>query len=135
MAGNSARSRSILIERNFKIGTYQYVVKLNNAADTIEAMNDMPVKTVGGGTVFLHDVGHVRDGNSPQQNIVHVNGARAVLSTVLKNGQASTIDVVNGIKNLLPLLRQQLPDALKIDVLADQSLFVKAAINGVVREG
>jgi CzcA family heavy metal efflux pump len=120
---------------NIKIGSYQYVVKLNNAADTIEAMNDMPVKTVGGGTVFLHDVGHVRDGNSPQQNIVHVNGARAVLSTVLKNGQASTIDVVNGIKNLLPTLRSQLPDALKIDVLSDQSLFVKAAINGVVREG
>jgi hypothetical protein len=80
-------------------------------------------------------VAHVRDGNTVQQNIVHVDGSRAVLSTVLKNGQASTIDVVNGIKNVLPLLRQQLPDALKIDVLADQSLFVKAAINGVVREG
>ncbi|MEO8301859.1 MAG: efflux RND transporter permease subunit, partial [Rhizomicrobium sp.] len=87
---------------NIKIGAFQYVVRLNNAADTIEAMNDLPVKTVGGGTVFLHDVGHVRDGNTPQANIVHVDGARAVLSTVLKNGQASTIDVVNGIKNLLP---------------------------------
>ena len=120
---------------NIKIGSFQYVVKLNNATDTIEAMNDLPVKTVAGGTIFLHDVGHVRDGNSPQQNIVHVNGSRAVLSTVLKNGQASTIDVVNGIKNLLPLLKAQLPDALKIDILSDQSLFVKAAINGVVREG
>ena len=120
---------------NIKIGSFQYVVKLNNAADTIAAMNDLPVKTMGGGTVFLHDVGHVRDGNTVQQNIVHVDGSRAVLSTVLKNGQASTIDVVNGIKNLLPLLRQQLPDALHIDVLADQSLFVKAAISGVVREG
>jgi CzcA family heavy metal efflux pump len=120
---------------NIKIGSYQYVVRLNNAADTIEAINDMPVKTVNGGTVFLRDVAHVRDGNTVQQNIVHVDGSRAVLSTVLKNGQASTIDVVNGIKNLLPLLRQQLPDALKINVLADQSLFVKAAINGVVREG
>jgi CzcA family heavy metal efflux pump len=120
---------------NIKIGSFQYVVKLNNATDTIEAMNDLPVKTIGGGTVFLHDVGNVRDGNTPQQNIVHVDGARAVLSTVLKNGQASTIDVVNGIKNLLPLLKAQLPDSLKIDVLSDQSLFVKAAINGVVREG
>src|SRR4051812_44166324 len=120
---------------NIKIGSFQYVVKLNNATDTIEAMNDLPVKTVAGGTIFLHDVGHVRDGNTPQQNIVHVNGSRAVLSTVLKNGQASTIDVVNGIKNLLPLLKAQMPDALKIDVLSDQSLFVKAAINGVVREG
>jgi multidrug efflux pump subunit AcrB len=130
-----ANQNQIVPAGNIKIGTFQYVVKLNNAADTIAAMNDLPVKTVGGGTVFLHDVGHVRDGNTPQQNIVHVDGSRAVLSTVLKNGQASTIDVVNGIKNLLPLLRTQLPDALKIDVLSDQSLFVKAAINGVVREG
>ncbi len=120
---------------NIKIGSIQYVVKLNNATDTIEAMNELPVKTVGGGTVFLHDVAHVRDGNTPQANIVLVDGARAVLSTVLKNGQASTIDVVNGIKNLLPILKEQLPDALKIDVLSDQSLFVKAAINGVAREG
>jgi CzcA family heavy metal efflux pump len=120
---------------NIKIGSYQYVVRLNNAADSIAALNDLPVKTESGGTVFLHDVGHVRDGNPPQQNIVHVDGNRAVLSTVLKNGQASTIDVVNGIRNLLPLLRLQLPDSLKIDVLSDQSLFVKAAINGVVREG
>ena len=120
---------------NIKIGSFQYVVKLNNAADTIEAMNELPVKTVAGGTIFLKDVGNVRDGNPPQQNIVHVDGSRAVLSTVLKNGQASTIDVVNNVKNLLPGLRAQLPDSLKIDVLSDQSVFVKAAINGVVREG
>ncbi len=68
-------------------------------------MNDLPVKTVNGATVFLRDVGHVRDGNPPQQNIVHVNGGRAVLSTVLKNGQASTLDVVQGVKNMLPLLQ------------------------------
>jgi CzcA family heavy metal efflux pump len=120
---------------NIKIGAVQYVVRLNNATDSLEEMNNLPIKTVGGGTVFLHDVAHVRDGNPPQQNIVHVDGARAVLSTVLKNGQASTIDVVNSVKGLLPLLKLQLPDALKIDILSDQSLFVKAAINGVVREG
>src|SRR5476649_1271415 len=130
-----ANQNQITPAGNIKIGSFQYVVKLNNAADTIQGMNELPVKVVNGGTVYLHDVGHVRDGNTVQQNIVHVDGNRAVLSTVLKNGQASTIDVVNGIKNLLPLLRQQLPDALHIDVLADQSLFVKAAINGVVREG
>jgi len=130
-----ANQNQIVPAGNIKIGAFQYAVRLNNAANSIEAMNDLPVKTMGGGTVFLHDVGHVRDGNSPQQNIVHVDGARAVLSTVLKNGQASTIDVVNGIKNLLPILKTQLPDAFKIDVLSDQSLFVKAAINGVAREG
>jgi CzcA family heavy metal efflux pump len=130
-----ANQNQIVPAGNIKIGTYQYVVHLNNAADTIEAMNDLPVKAAAGGTVYLRDVGHVRDGNAVQQNIVHVDGNRAVLSTVLKNGQASTIDVVNGIKDLLPILRTQLPPELKIDVLADQSLFVKAAISGVVREG
>ncbi|HEX4636864.1 MAG TPA: efflux RND transporter permease subunit, partial [Rhizomicrobium sp.] len=130
-----ANQNQIVPTGNIKIGSYQYVAKLNNAADTIEGINDLPIKTVNGGTVYLRDVGHVRDGNTPQQNIVHVDGARAVLSTVLKNGQASTIDVVNGVKAVLPLLKLQLPPALKIDVLSDQSLFVKAAINGVVREG
>ena len=118
-----------------KIGSYQYVVDLNNAASTIEAINDMPVKTVNGGTVYLRDVGHARDGSNVQNNIVHVDGERAVLSTVLKNGKASTLDVVDGIKNFLPALKQQMPDNLRVDVLTDQSLFVKAAISGVVREG
>jgi CzcA family heavy metal efflux pump len=121
---------------NIKIGTYQYVVRLNNASDTIEGMNELPVKTApGGGTVFLHDVGNVRDGNTVQANIVHVDGARAVLSTVLKNGQASTIDVVQGIKDLLPILKEQLPPELKIDIMSDQSVFVKAAVKGVFYEG
>ena len=130
-----ASQNQIVPAGNIKIGSTQYVVKLNNAADTIAAMNDLPVKAVNGGTVFLRDVGNVRDGNTVQANIVHVDGARAVLSTVLKNGQASTIDVVQGIKDLLPILRTQLPPELKIDVLSDQSLFVKAAISGVAREG
>jgi CzcA family heavy metal efflux pump len=130
-----ANQNQIIPAGNIKIGTLQYLVKLNDAPDTIAALNDLPVKLVNGGTIFLHDVGHVRDGNPPQQNIVHVNGYRAVLSTVLKNGQASTIDVVNGVRDLLPLIKAQLPESLKIDVLQDQSVFVKAAINGVVREG
>ena len=121
---------------NVKIGNYQYVVRLNNASDTIEGMNQLPVKTApGGGTIFLQDVGNVRDGNTVQNNIVHVDGARAVLSTVLKNGQASTIDVVQGIKDLLPILREQLPPELKIDILSDQSVFVKAAVKAVFYEG
>ena len=111
------------------------MVDLNNAGETIEEINNMPVKTANGGTVYLRDVAHVRDGSNVQNNIVHVDGSRAVLSTVLKNGRASTIDVVDGIKNILPVLRQQMPPELKVNVLTDQSLFVKAAINGVVREG
>ena len=130
-----ASQNQIVPAGNIKIGDFQYVVRLNNAADTIEAMNELPVKTADGGTVFMHDVAHVRDGNSIQQNIVHVDGSRAVLSTVLKNGQTSTLDVVQGIKDLLPILREQLPDELKIDILSDQSLFVKAAVDGVMHEG
>jgi CzcA family heavy metal efflux pump len=130
-----ANQNQIVPAGQAKIGSFQYNIALNDAADTIAALNDLPVKTVDGGTVFLHDVGHVRDGNAPQQNMVRVNGNHAVLSTVLKNGQASTLDVVQGIKNVLPLLKAQLPESLKINILSDQSLFVKAAINGVVREG
>ena len=131
-----ASQNQIVPAGNIKIGTYQYVVRLNNASDTIEGMNELPVKTApGGGTVFLRDVGNVRDGNTVQNNIVHVDGARAVLSTILKNGQASTIDVVQGVKDLLPILREQLPPELKIDILSDQSVFVKAAVKGVLHEG
>ena len=102
----SASQTQIIPAGNVKIGSYQYVVKLNNAADTIESLNDLPVKTVDGATVFMRDVAHVRDGNPPQSNVVHVDGGRAVLATVLKNGAASTLDVVQGIKDMLPLLKQ-----------------------------
>ena len=130
-----ANQNQITPAGTIKIGSLQYVVDLNNAGETIEEINNMPVKAANGGTVYLRDVAHVRDGSNVQNNIVHVDGSRAVLSTVLKNGKASTIDVVDGIKNILPVLRQQMPPELKVNVLTDQSLFVKAAINGVVREG
>jgi CzcA family heavy metal efflux pump len=118
-----------------KIGTFQYTVKLNNAAVTIEDLNNLPVKTASGATIFMRDVAHVRDGFPAQTSVVHVDGARAVLSTIMKNGSASTLDVVQGIKDKLPLLREQLPDSMKIDAITDQSVFVKAAIEGVVKEG
>jgi len=108
-----ANQNQITPAGNIKIGSFQYVVDLNNAGETIEEINNMPVKTVNGGTIYLRDVAHVRDGNNVQNNIVHVDGARAVLSTVLKNGKASTIDVVEGIKNILPILRRQMPPELK----------------------
>ncbi len=120
---------------NVKIGSYQYVVKLNNAADSIANLNNLPVTAVDGATVFMRDVAHVRDGNPPQTTIVHVDGGRAVLTTILKSGSASTLDVVQGVKDLLPRVKALLPDSLKIDLLNDQSIFVKAAISGVVREG
>ena len=118
-----------------KIGSYQYNVRLNDAADTIESLNNLPIKTVNGATIFIHDVGQVRDGAPPQTNIVHVDGGRAVLSTILKNGSASTLAVVQGVKDKLPGLAEQLPSTFKITALNDQSLFVKGAISSVVKEG
>jgi CzcA family heavy metal efflux pump len=118
-----------------KIGSYQYNVRLNDAADTIEQLNNLPIRTSGGATIFIHDVGQVRDGAPPQTNIVHVDGARAVLSTILKNGSASTLAIVQGVKDKLPGLRESLPPTFKITPLNDQSLFVKGAISSVVKEG
>src|SRR5580692_3886960 len=118
-----------------KIGNLMYTVKLNDAVPSIDELNDLPIKTANGATIFIHDVGHVRDGSPPQQSIVHVDGVRAVLTTILKVGSASTLAIVQGVKDLLPKLKETLPPDFKIVALNDQSLFVKAAISGVVREG
>jgi CzcA family heavy metal efflux pump len=118
-----------------KLGPLQYVVKLNDAVKSIDELNDIPVKQVNGATIYMRDVGHVRDGSPPQTGVVHVDGARAVLTTVLKNGEASTLDIVAGIKAKLPYLKTILPDGLRVVPMNDQSLFVKAAVAGVVKEG
>jgi CzcA family heavy metal efflux pump len=118
-----------------KIGSFQYPIQLNNATDTIAEMNNLPVKTVNGATVFMRDIAHVRDGTSPQNNVVHVNNGRAVLSSIFKHGNASTLDVVQGVKDMLPLVKLQMPPTLNIHLLGDQSIFVKAAVSGVAREG
>jgi len=110
-------------------------VLLNNSPTVIDRLNDLPIKTVDGATVYMRDVAHVRDGFPPQTNIVRVDGGRAVLMTVLKSGSTSTIAIVDGVRHLLPLLKQTLPASLNIAALSDQSLFVKAAVSGVVREG
>ena len=118
-----------------KIGAYQYTVHLNDTPEAIEDLNNLPVKTVDGATVYIRDVAHVRDGAAPQTNIVHVNGRRSVLMTIFKSGSTSTIAIVDGIKNALPHIQQLVPPGLKIIPINDQSLFVKAALQGVVREG
>ncbi|HEY0233236.1 MAG TPA: efflux RND transporter permease subunit, partial [Dokdonella sp.] len=118
-----------------KIGSFEYTVQLNNAPSAIEELGAMPVKVVNGATVYIRDVANVRDGNSPQTNIVHVDGARSVLMSVLKNGATSTLDIVAGIKAKLAEIRPTLPEALTIKPVNDQSLFVRAAIKGVAFEG
>src|SRR5580698_4458284 len=124
----------ILPSGTSKIGTFEYNVDINGSPTTVAQLNDMPIKTVGTNTIYVHDVANVRDGFPPQTNIVHVNGRRASLLTVLKAGNASTLDVIAGIKAMLPQIAAGLPPELEIQPLADQSLFVRASINGVIRE-
>jgi multidrug efflux pump subunit AcrB len=118
-----------------KIGFYEYQVEMNGAPQTIQELNDLPVKQVGNSTIYIHDVANVRDGFPPQTNIVRVDGKRAALMSILKNGDASTLDIIANAKKLLPRIEAGLPPQLKIEPLSDQSIFVKASINGVLREG
>ncbi|AMW06064.1 efflux RND transporter permease subunit [Gemmatimonas phototrophica] len=117
-----------------KIGEREYAVRLNGSPTVVEALNDLPIRVVNGALVRVRDVAQVRDGYAVQTNIVHRDGVRGALVTVLKSGGASTIDVVNRVREALPGILAALPSALKVDVLADQSLFVKAALEGVVIE-
>jgi multidrug efflux pump subunit AcrB len=117
-----------------KIGQFEYDFPTNSAPRTVDELNNVPVKVVGNSTIYLKDISHVADGFIPQTNIVRHNGRRGVLVTVIKAGNASTLSVVNGIRQLLPRVEQTLSSQLRIQPLADQSLFVRAAIEGVVRE-
>jgi multidrug efflux pump subunit AcrB len=117
-----------------KIGQFEYDTGLNSAPKTVQELNDLPIKVVGNSTIYLRDVSQVADGSPPQTNIVLHDGRRGVLLTVIKNGAASTLNVVQGIRSLLPRVQQTLPPQLQIDLVADQSVFVRAAISGVVRE-
>jgi len=118
-----------------KIGTTEFIVDINGSPDTVAALNDVPIKQVNGSMVYIRDVAHVRDGFAVQTNVVRQDGNPSALLTILKNGGASTIDIVNQIKVLLPGMRAAAPPGLVMTELFDQSIFVRAAINGVVKEG
>ena len=118
-----------------KIGNYEYQVDLNAAPQTVQELNDLPIKTVNNSTIYIRDVAHVRNGYPPQTNMVRVDGQRSVLMVILKTGDASTLDIVSNVKQMLPALAAGLPPQLKIKPVSDQSLYVKASISGVVREG
>jgi multidrug efflux pump subunit AcrB len=117
-----------------KIGQFEYDFPTNSAPRTVDELNNVPVKVVGNSTIYLKDISNVADGYIPQTNIVRHNGRRGVLVSIIKAGDASTLSVVNGIRQLLPRVEQTLSPQLRIQPLADQSLFVRAAIDGVVRE-
>src|SRR5215469_5862090 len=132
---NAVQQQSLIVPSGTaKIGPFEYDVRLNGSPRTVPELNALPVKVVGNSTIYLRDVANVRDGFAPQTNIVRQDGHRGALISILKSGNASTIDVVKGIRGLLPRVAQTLPPELKILPLADQSIFVRGSVNGVIRE-
>ncbi|MGA9904546.1 MAG: efflux RND transporter permease subunit [Terriglobales bacterium] len=129
-----AAQNLILPAGTTKIGPTEYNVEMNGSPQTVAELNDLPVKTTNSSTLYLRDVAHVRDGFIPQTNIVRQDGVRGVLMAIFKLG-GSTLTVVNAVKAMVPLAAQQLPPELNIKALFDQSLFVRASIQGVIREG
>jgi CzcA family heavy metal efflux pump len=125
----------ILPSGTVKLGAVEYNVEMNGTPATIAELNELPVKTVNGATLYMRDVAHIRDGFSPQTNIVRQDGNRGALMSIYKIGNASTLQIVAGIKNIVVQAAQSLPPELKITALFDQSLFVRASIQGVLREG
>ncbi|MFT4113502.1 efflux RND transporter permease subunit [Silvibacterium sp.] len=124
----------ILPSGTIKIGTFEYQIETNAAPLAISELNDLPIRSVNGAMVYMHDIGHVRDGFPPQTNIVRVDGQRASLLSIIKTGNNSTLAIVKGIREKLVDIQPQFPAALKITPLGDQSIFVRAAVFGVVRE-
>ena len=124
----------ILPSGTIKVNQFEYQVETNAAPSTIEGLNDLPIRSVNGRMVYIHDVAHVRDGYPPQTNIVRVDGQRSSLISIIKTGETSTLDIVQGIRKKLPQIQEQLPSELRVTPLGDQSIFVKASISGVMRE-
>ncbi len=132
---NAINAQNLLLPTGtVKLGTIEYNVELNGAPQTIKELNDLPVKTVNGATTYMREVAHIRDGFSPQTNIVRANGQRGVLMSVYKSGSASTLDIVARVKKSLDDYSSSLPEGLHVTNFFDQSLFVRASIKGVIRE-
>ena len=129
-----AKQNLILPAGTEKIGPFEYQIETNSAPRTIEGLNDIPIKTIHGATVYVRDVAHVRNGFPPQTNILRVNGQRAALMTIEKTGDVSTLDLVSHVRRILPRIAAGLPPQLVIRPVDDQSIFVRAAINDVVVE-
>jgi len=118
-----------------KIGAYEYSIKLNNGVDKYDEFGEFPIKLASGAVIQLRDVAQVRDGSPPQTNIVRVDGSKAVLMTILKSGAASTLNIISGVKSIIPKIKESIADELNINITGDQSVFVEASIGGVIKEG
>ena len=117
-----------------KIGSLEYDVQINGSPKEVDELNNLPVKSQNGATVYIRDVAHVRDGFPPQTNIVRADGQRGSLMSVYKNGDVSTLDIISGVRKLLPFILTTVPPELRVKLVGDQSIFVRASINSVVRE-
>ena len=132
---NAVSAQNLIVPSGtMKIDRFEYAIETNSAPDAVEALNDLPVRTVNGAVIYIRDVAHVRDGSPPQTNIVRVDGRRAILMSIMKTGSASTLDIIEGVRSKIDGMKGQLPPQLKISALSDQSIFVRGAISGVVRE-
>ncbi|MPW18883.1 MMPL family transporter [Paraburkholderia sp. CNPSo 3157] len=132
---NSITAQNLIVPTGTaKIGSTEYSVQMNSSPDSLAGLNNIPIKSGPNGTIYIRDVAHVRDGYQPQTNIVRVNGQRASLLTINKSGNTSTLEIVDRIKNMMPALHNLVPESLNIDPVADQSLFVRASVQGVLRE-
>jgi len=133
---NAVNAQNIILPTGtIKLGPLEYNVEMNGTPQTIAELNDLPVKTTNGSTLYMRDVAHIRDGFAPQTNIVRQDGNRGALMSIYKNGNASTLQIVAGLKNIVQVAAQALPPELKVTPMFDQSLFVRASIEGVLREG
>jgi CzcA family heavy metal efflux pump len=132
---NAVNAQNIILPGgDMKMGHLDYPVETNSAPTSVAALNDLPIKTINGATIYIRDIGYVRDGFPPQTNIVRVDGQRSSLLSVQKTGNSSTLDIIANVRAQLPSILAQLPPALRLTPIADQSVFVRAAISGVVRE-
>ncbi|MGB7547222.1 MAG: efflux RND transporter permease subunit, partial [Terracidiphilus sp.] len=132
---NAISAQNLIVPSGtMKIDRFEYAVETNSAPTLVDDLNNLPIKTANGAVIYIRDVAHVRDGYPPQTNIVRVNGSRAIMMAVMKTGSASTLDIIRGVHEKLDSMQGQLPPQLQIRYLSDQSIFVRGAIDGVVRE-
>jgi multidrug efflux pump subunit AcrB len=117
-----------------KMGRFEYSIETNSAPAVVDQLNNLPIRVVNGAMIYVRDVAHVRDGNPPQTNIVRVDGQRSVMMSIMKTGSASTLNIIKDVRGKLDYVKGQLPSQMRVESLSDQSIFVRGAINGVVRE-
>ncbi|HTM15685.1 MAG TPA: efflux RND transporter permease subunit [Terracidiphilus sp.] len=132
---NAVSAQNLIVPSGtMKMDRFEYSIETNSAPSVVDELNNLPIRVVNGAMIYVRDVAHVRDGNPPQTNIVRVNGQRSVMMSIMKTGSASTLNIIKNIHEKLDYVKGQLPPQAKIDALSDQSIFVRGAIDGVVRE-